>query len=238
MYITSRLVYGFVFGFEVVEVQETEDSSYSVYKLDLGFVSINMIPATKIMILEKLARNHSIWHRMVLGFGANPSIAEDIVQDMYLKIFEMVERGKDISYGDDDVNKFYVYLTLKSLHGDYYRQKNKLTVYSTDDNPEENKYDLISSNSDYDGKEQLAFEKTYAKVMEVLNELPLSDNYPYFKNIFIGYNTRELSMRRMAKETGINLNSIFNTLTKVMNIVRDECGEDVQDYFNKDYHLI
>ena len=45
-------------------------------------------------------------------------------------------------------------------------------------------------------------------------------------------------LQRMAKETGINLNSIFNTLTKVMNIVRDECGEDVQDYFNKDYHLI
>jgi hypothetical protein len=45
-------------------------------------------------------------------------------------------------------------------------------------------------------------------------------------------------MRRMAKETGINVNSIFNTLTKVMAIVRDECGEDLEDYFNKDYHLI
>jgi len=44
MYITSRLVIGFVFGFEVVQVQETEDNSYNVYKLDLGFISINMIP--------------------------------------------------------------------------------------------------------------------------------------------------------------------------------------------------
>ena len=74
--------------------------------------------------------------------------------------------------------------------------------------------------------------------MKVLNELPLSDNYPYFKNIFIGYNTNKMSMRKMAKETGINLNSIFNTLTKVMDIVRSEVGEDVEDYFNKDYHLI
>lgn len=47
MYITSRLIYGFVFGFEVVEVQETEDFSYNVYKLDLGFVSINMIPTSR-----------------------------------------------------------------------------------------------------------------------------------------------------------------------------------------------
>ena len=44
MYITSRLIVGFVFGFEIVTVQETEESSYNVYKLDLGFVSINMIP--------------------------------------------------------------------------------------------------------------------------------------------------------------------------------------------------
>jgi len=48
MYITSRLVLGFVFGFEVVEVQETEDNSYNVYKLDLGFVSINMIPTPQV----------------------------------------------------------------------------------------------------------------------------------------------------------------------------------------------
>jgi len=47
MYVTSRLIYGFVLGFEIVEVQETEDNSYNVYKLDLGFISVNMIPTPK-----------------------------------------------------------------------------------------------------------------------------------------------------------------------------------------------
>jgi len=47
MYITSRLILGFVLGFEIVEVQETEDNSYNVYKLDLGFISVNMIPTPK-----------------------------------------------------------------------------------------------------------------------------------------------------------------------------------------------
>ena len=47
MYITSRLIIGFVFGFEVVQVDETDDFSYNVYKLDLGFVSVNMIPTPK-----------------------------------------------------------------------------------------------------------------------------------------------------------------------------------------------
>ena len=45
MYISSRLILGIVFGFEVINIEATEDSdSYNVYKLDLGFVSINAIP--------------------------------------------------------------------------------------------------------------------------------------------------------------------------------------------------
>jgi|TARA_R110000787_G_scaffold15296_3_gene47266 DNA-directed RNA polymerase specialized sigma24 family protein len=191
------------------------------------------------MILEKLAKDHNNWLKMVYGFGCNKSIAEDIVQDMYIKVYELVERGKDISYGEDDVNRFYIYLTLKSIFGEYYRQKGKITVYSTDDDLTGDKYLNIASDKSTTGlREQEAFERAYDKVLKVLDTLPLSDNYPYFKNIFIGYNTRGLSMRRMAKETGINLNSIFNTLTKVMTIVRSEVGEDIEDYFNKDYHLI
>ena len=47
MYITSRLILGIVFGFEIitVEPQNEDEKAYQVYKLDLGFVSINMINA-------------------------------------------------------------------------------------------------------------------------------------------------------------------------------------------------
>jgi len=48
MYITSRLIIGFVFGFEVVEVQETEDNTYHIYKIDLGFISVNLIPVNNV----------------------------------------------------------------------------------------------------------------------------------------------------------------------------------------------
>lgn len=44
MYISTRVIYGFSLGFEVIEVQAEEDSYYNVYKLDLGFVSFNFIP--------------------------------------------------------------------------------------------------------------------------------------------------------------------------------------------------
>jgi len=44
MYITSRIIYGFNLGFEVIEVQADEDNYYNIYKLDLGFISFNIIP--------------------------------------------------------------------------------------------------------------------------------------------------------------------------------------------------
>jgi len=44
MYITSRIIYGFNLGVEVIEVQADEENSYNLYKLDLGFVSFNFIP--------------------------------------------------------------------------------------------------------------------------------------------------------------------------------------------------
>lgn len=43
MYITSRVIYGFNLGFEVVELRDGDDFT-NIYKLDLGFVSFNFIP--------------------------------------------------------------------------------------------------------------------------------------------------------------------------------------------------
>lgn len=44
MYITSRLIFGFVLGFEVVQVEQEDENSLNIYKIDLGFISINLIP--------------------------------------------------------------------------------------------------------------------------------------------------------------------------------------------------
>ena len=66
--------------------------------------------------LEKLALNHNKWVNMVKSFGCNESFAEDIVQDSYIKIYDRLESGVDITYGDSDVNTFYMYMTLRSVY--------------------------------------------------------------------------------------------------------------------------
>ncbi len=52
MYITSRLIAGFVLGFEVLPIQALDENEnvveYLIYKLDLGFLSINMVPTKNV----------------------------------------------------------------------------------------------------------------------------------------------------------------------------------------------
>lgn len=200
-------------------------------------------------MLEKLAAKHKLWLKMALDLGVNLYKAEDFVQDLYLKSYELEQKGKDFSYGDD-VNIFYVFLTMKSLRGQKNRElKKEVPVRSLDTVlDEESGYTrqegLMSDDVDMD--EQLGFESVYRNVMKVINDLPshpdypqyLKDKAPHFINLFIGYHTTTKSMRQISKETGIRLGTIHKVLNTVMEIVKEEVGEDVADYFNKDYHLL
>ena len=74
--------------------------------------------------LEKLAKKHKTWIRYVISFGCDPAIAEDIVQECYIKIDKLLSKGLNIDYGEE-INYFYVYKTLKTLYGDLLRQNKK-----------------------------------------------------------------------------------------------------------------
>ena len=76
-------------------------------------------------VLEKIAKNHDLWLKMVLNMGCNPSMAEDIVQQMYLRIDRLVKEGKNVMYDEESANRFYIYLTLKSMYIDYKRARGK-----------------------------------------------------------------------------------------------------------------
>ena len=79
--------------------------------------------------LEKIAKNHSLWIKMVLNMGCNPSMAEDIVQQMYVRIDRLLKEGKNVMYNKESANRFYIYLTLKSMYIDYKRARSKYTFF-------------------------------------------------------------------------------------------------------------
>jgi len=185
-------------------------------------------------VLEKVARNHTLWLKMVLNMGCNPSMAEDIVQQMYLRIDRLVKEGKNVMYDDESANRFYIYLTLKSMYIDYKRARGKYTFFEIMDNDE---VDALTESPAYysgmDMEEQEAFTKIYNRILDEINTWDF-----YNKNLCIAYFTTGLSLDKLVKELGIGRSSIYNTIKNHREIIQEKFSEDVEDFYNKDYDKI
>ena len=199
-------------------------------------------------MLDKIAKHHNLWLKMALDLGVGPMFREDVIQDMYIKMHEVLESGKDITYGEDGVNRFYIYLVIKSMSGQMSRKDNYKTDSLDDvlyrESGYTKEYSLIDDGDSIQDAE--AFDKVYEKVMLTLKNIKdhpkypkyLKEKVPNFMNLFLGYNCTDKTMRDISKETGVRLGTIHRTLHKVMEIIRSEVGVDVSNYFGKDYELI
>ena len=175
-------------------------------------------------VLDLLATKHKEWVKMAHSFGAG-DYAEDIVQEMYIRLNRYVEEPDRIMYKGEP-NKLFVWVTLRNMVRNFQNKKD-LLVFSGD----MVEYDKEEDAFDYGEAE--AFERLIEKIWESTAEL-----HWYDKKMFEIYHTTEMSMRDIEKETKISLYSIFDTLKKTKNYVREKIQEDYQDYENEDYDQI
>jgi len=175
-------------------------------------------------VLDLLATKHKEWVKMAHSFGAG-DYAEDIVQEMYIRLNRYVEEPDRIMYKGEP-NKLFVWVTLRNMVRNFQNKKD-LLVFSGD----MVEYDKEEDAFDYGEAE--AFERLIEKIWESTTEL-----HWYDKKMFEIYHTTEMSMRDIEKETKISLYSIFDTLKKTKSYVREKIQEDYQDYENEDYDQI
>ena len=169
-------------------------------------------------VLNLLASKHNEWVKMARSFGAG-DYAEDIVQEMYIRLNKYVDEPERIMYKDEP-NKLFVWVTLRNLVRNF-QNKKKVVVYSGD---------MIEHDREeeaFDYEEAEGFEKLIDMIWESTNEL-----HWYDKKMFEIYHTTDMSMRDIEKETKISLYSIFDTLKKTKEYVREKIQEDYQDYEN------
>lgn len=152
--------------------------------------------------MQLLAKKHSDWIKIVNSFGCNTSMSEDLVQEMYIKIQIKLEKGLDISYGNNDINYYYIFKTLRTLFLDLKRKTNK--IYKVD--IEHIAPNLIASTSI---KQEVNFEEKYDLVKKELNKM-----YWYDKKVFELINKGE-SIAQLSRKTGIQYYSLYNTYKKV-----------------------
>ena len=147
-------------------------------------------------MLEKIFNAHNKWINTVLKFGCSQEEAEDIVGDMYCIIGKMLTKGLDISYGDD-VNYYYIYLTLKTSFLQLKKRKEKEGKKSID-----LVYNLESG--DY-----IDFETENNKVEDELERLHWYDRKVY--NMI----QNEYTITELSNKTTISYHSLYNTFRKV-----------------------
>jgi RNA polymerase sigma factor (sigma-70 family) len=170
-------------------------------------------------MLKELFKRHNYWVKLVQKFGEH-EYAEDIVQEMYLKLDRYIKEG----IFKQTPPTSYVYLTLRSITGDYHRQKNKVIKVGIED------IDLINEcnlDSDY----------AYNKIVCKLDEI--SKDWHWFdKMLFKLYRTTGKSIRDISNETSISVGTVFHCLKRCKQSLRDELGEDYEDYINQDYERL
>ena len=68
---------------------------------------------TKNELLDKLAEKYDDWWNMAKSFKVSDDEASELVQEMFIRIYDYVKEPKKILYNENEINTFYVYITLR-----------------------------------------------------------------------------------------------------------------------------
>jgi len=84
-------------------------------------------------VLSKVFEKHKQWLEIVGSFNVNKDTAADIVSEMYINVSNHLEK-KDTSiiYQKDEINYYFIYVTLRNLVFDLKRKEKKVTYVGTE----------------------------------------------------------------------------------------------------------
>lgn len=155
--------------------------------------------------INDIFKKHKVWVDIVCSFGCNPQTAEDIVQEMYIKIHKKKQSGLNIDYGDNDFNYYYVFRTLKNLFYDLKRKQNKVKII-----------DIEYCNNMISNDNFIDYQITYNEIKKSLNKM-----YWYDKKVYELIESGQ-SVAQLSRKTGIPYYSLYNTYKKVVKLLKNK----------------
>jgi hypothetical protein len=145
-------------------------------------------------MLEELCKRDKEWRKMAFHFCKSKELADDIVQDMYIKFANY----------NKPINDHYIFFALKTIFLDYLRIDKRIQTINIDLFPFEVQKKICEINYDfYDYDTDYLKELTLTKVKEL----------PYFERELLTV-TQEISQRQLARETDIAFVVINQTIKK------------------------
>jgi len=187
-------------------------------------------------MMELLSKYHKLWVSMGLSMGIPQHLVEDIVQEMYLRLNKYVKNPEKIMYNETDVNKFYVYITIKNLYNDYLKERSRNQVIRLDDI--EVTYEIVEPTPEGQLKAEIEKQKAEERLVDLIQQEVSSWDRWYDQKLFKVYYETDISMRKLSADTNISVTSIFNSCKNYKQILNTKLAEDFQDYINGDFHLI
>lgn len=166
-------------------------------------------------LINKLAERHDEWVYMARSFGCNLDEANELVQEMYIRITKYVDNLDKIMYNETEINTYYIYLTIRNLYLSQFHKYNKKNTIQVADIQ---KYDSEADIVNFDLEQN--FDRLVGKIGDLVEKW-----YWYDRKMWDLYFSKDMSMRTIEKKTKISLKSIFNTLTN---------GKEKVKYYTKD----
>lgn len=154
-------------------------------------------------MLNELAKHHQEWLNIAYHICKDRYLADDLVQEMYLKIHKRNLQK--------EVNNWYIYVTIKHLFFDYLKQENQYT--------EINERTLEQAENVTDS--------AYFSLLDRLDE-ELDDLHWYKKRLIIEKQIK--SPRTIQEETSINYQHIYRSCQKTEDTLRKRLMKDFEAY--------
>ena len=187
-------------------------------------------------VIDLLAKKHSDWIKMALSFKIDNDQANEIVQEMYLRMNDYVKDVKKIMYNDKEINTFYVYITLRNIYySNFYSTgkniKNRKIIYFSEIIDNHDAF-FLGKNLKEDPEQIEKVIDKKQKLEKLLNKIKAEIDtwYWYDKKMTKLYLNTKMSMRDISKETKISLSSIFNTLTNAKEKIREVTKKEYRNY--------
>lgn len=173
--------------------------------------------------LTMVSVHHKEWVSLVKSWGEK-EMAEDLVQEMYLRLLQYTTPEKIIK--DGKVNKSFVWITLRNMHFSLIREKKKIEKIRIGTG-----FEIEDEQS-----EIMKHEATDLLIDQIESEI---DSFHWYdKKMFELHVKSGMSMRYIEKGTKISLTSIHNTIKKCKEKIRTTNKNQINSFLNEDYESI
>lgn len=162
-------------------------------------------------ILEKVAEYQDYLVELASVFDSE--FAEDIVQEFYL-LLHKYKVTEEQMFTNGKLNRGYCFIIIRNIHFQIYNVKKRITKCELN----EEIYNLVD---DFDLEKELDWNKFRTKAESEVNNWDWYD-----KKLFSIYRDSNISIRGLAKETGISFVSIFHSLKKHKEKLKELLKED------------